>query len=189
MKYTELPRLATKRCILRPVERRDASDMFEYSQNSDVGPMAGWAPHKNQDESLAIINDMREKFLTDTNIGVFSIEYQGKMIGTVGIHRYHKRYSSCEIGYVLNPDYWGMGIMTEACQKVISWLFDDFDIYRIEIGHFDFNEKSKRVIEKLGFTFEGTSRKKIVLIQGGRCDSYNYSILKEEYLNKELPWQ
>ena len=182
----ELPILETERLIIRPINLDDAEDMFEYATRDDVGPNAGWQPHKEISASKKTIESMISNFLTEFNIGVFSIVYKEnkKMIGTIGVHRFNKRYGSCEIGYVLNPLYWGKGIIVECAQRVIKWLFDDLNLYRIECGHFDFNYQSKRVIEKLDFKFEGISRKKILLPSEERCDLFNYSILKDEYLNK-----
>lgn len=188
---SRLPTLITSRLIIRPLNINDTNDMFDYAHRDNVGPRAGWLPHQSQAESEAVIRNMINQTMTDTNIGIFALEYKDnrKMIGTIGIHRYDKKNLSAEIGYVLHPDYWGMGLMVEAVTRIIAWLFDDMGLYRIECGHFDFNHQSKRVIEKCGFTFEGISRKKIILQDGSRSDLYHYSILKDEYDNKQLPWQ
>jgi len=188
---SKLPILFTERLIIRPLSINDAQDMYDYSYRDNVGPRAGWKPHQSIADSEAVIRSMINQTMTDTNIGIFALEYREnkKMIGTIGVHRYDKTNLSAEVGYVLHPDYWGKGLMVEALTKVIMWLFDQMGLYRIECSHFDFNFQSKRVIEKCGFTFEGISRKKIVLSDGSRADLYNYAILRDEYLNKQLPWQ
>ncbi len=186
-----LPILTSERLILRSLNINDASDMFDYAKRDNVGPKAGWKPHETIEETKEIISKMVSEFFTDDNIGIFAIVDKSslKMIGTLGLHRLSKRTGSVELGYVLNPDYWGRGLMVEAVTTVIPWIFNDLNLYRLECCHHDYNHQSKRVIEKLGFTFEGIARKKAVLIDGTRCDLYTYSILKDEYINKELPWQ
>ena len=47
--------IETKRLILRPWEENDASDLYRYAKNPNIGPIAGWPPHKNIEDSLNII--------------------------------------------------------------------------------------------------------------------------------------
>ncbi|ERJ12873.1 GNAT family N-acetyltransferase [Haloplasma contractile] len=185
-----LPQLETDRIILREISQDDALGMFNYAKRENVGPKAGWPPHEQIEQTSEIIKNMQESMLTETNIGVWAIVHKDdqKMIGTVGLHRLDQKKECVELGYVLSPDYCGQGLMKEACTTLIRWCFEDLQLYRLECGHFEFNTQSKRVIEKLGFRFEGISRKKVVLLDGSRCDLYNYSILKPEYNSKKLPW-
>lgn len=50
-----LPMIQTERLILREISILDAVDMYEYSKDPLVGPLAGWAPHRSIDESLGVI--------------------------------------------------------------------------------------------------------------------------------------
>ena len=47
--------LETERLLLRPWEEKDAPALFKYASDPDVGPRAGWPPHKSIEESLGII--------------------------------------------------------------------------------------------------------------------------------------
>ncbi|MDF2698636.1 MAG: GCN5-related N-acetyltransferase [Haloplasmataceae bacterium] len=191
MEKKQLPILKTQRLTLREISLSDVNDIFEYASKANVGPRAGWLPHVViQDTKSWVEHTLSEEF-SDSNVGVFSIinNENNKMIGTIGLHRYDVKNNTVEIGYVLNPAYWGNGIMLEACIAIIKWCFESLNIYRLEVGHYEFNYQSRRVIEKSGFKLEGVSRQKIVLVNGERCDLYNYAILKYEYFNNELPWQ
>jgi ribosomal-protein-alanine N-acetyltransferase len=57
-------------------------------------------------------------------------------------------YKGREIGYVLSRDYWGNGIMPEAVNAVIEYLFSELDLDFLTCGYYDFNSQSKRVQEK-----------------------------------------
>ncbi len=48
-------KLETERLILRRWEESDADDLYKYASDPDVGPIAGWPPHKSIDESRNII--------------------------------------------------------------------------------------------------------------------------------------
>ena len=56
-----------------------------------------------------------------------------------------------ELGYVLSKNYWGLGLMPEAVQEVVHWLFDEEQLDFIVCGHFVNNRRSQRVQEKCGF--------------------------------------
>lgn len=50
--------LETERLILRKWTEEDADSIFEYAKDPDVGPIAGWPPHKSIDESLYVIRNV-----------------------------------------------------------------------------------------------------------------------------------
>ena len=56
--------LNTERLMLRKWTEADAESLFEYAKVPDVGPIAGWPPHKNKDESLNVI----KMFLMGLNV-------------------------------------------------------------------------------------------------------------------------
>ena len=151
--------LKTPRLTLRPFQNSDLQDLYEYAKVDGVGQMAGWLPHKDTDETRRILDMfIREK-------KTFALEYQGKVIGSLGIEFYNEKdypeFDSLrgrEIGYVLAKDYWGQGLMPEAVRAVIDWLFTEEKLDFIIVGHFDRNARSKRVVEKCGFQYIKTTK-------------------------------
>lgn len=151
-------RLTTDRLVLRPWEEEDLEDFFAYASVDGVGQMAGWTPHKDMEES----RDILSHFIKGKH--VFALEHQGKVIGSLGIERYDESHypelSSLrgrEIGYVLSKDYWGRGLMPEAVEAVIRYLFETEMLDFITVGHFIQNARSRRVIEKSGFRYVQTA--------------------------------
>jgi len=147
-------RLHTERLILRPWREEDLGNFFAYASVDGVGQMAGWTPHKNMEESRNILSH----FIKGKH--VFALEHQGKVIGSLGIERYNEslypELSSLrgrEIGYVLSKDYWGQGLMPEAVEAVVRYLFETEMLDFITVGHFIQNDRSRRVIEKNGFRY------------------------------------
>ena len=57
------------------------------------------------------------------------------------------------LGFVLSKDYWGRGLMPEAVNAVIRWLFEEQELDAILCAHFDCNTRSARVQQKCGFRF------------------------------------
>ena len=144
--------LHTGRMILRPWRQTDLDDLYAYASVDGVGQMAGWKPHESKEESQIIL---------DMFIGhkkTFALEYQGKVIGSLGIEQYNEDHfpesadKKCrEIGYVLSKEYWGQGLMPEAVKEVIRYLFEEVGLDVIFCGHFLWNKQSQRVQEKCGF--------------------------------------
>lgn len=146
--------LHTERLTLRPFRKEDLTDFNEYARVDGVGQMAGWPPHKDLQESERILTLFLEEKKT------FAVEYQGKVIGSLGVEAYKEEdypdlseQSGREIGYVLAKDYWGRGFMAEAVKAVMAWLFEKEGLDFVLIGHFDWNSQSARVIEKCGLTY------------------------------------
>ena len=151
--------LRTDRLTLRPFRESDLQDLYDYARVDGVGQMAGWLPHKDLEESRRILDMfIREK-------KTLALEYQGKVIGSLGIDFYSEKdfpevsdLSGREIGYALSKDYWGQGLMPEAVQAVIGYLFEVENLDFLICGHFERNSRSRRVIEKCGFRYSRTVR-------------------------------
>lgn len=150
--------LTTDRLVLRPFRESDLQDFYEYAKVDGVGEAAGWNHHKNMEESRAVL----DMFIRGKK--TFALECGGKVIGSLGIEEYsEKNYPELaalrgrEIGYVLSKDYWGQGLMPEAVQAVIGYLFGTEELDFIICGHFGRNSRSRRVIEKSGFCYIKTT--------------------------------
>lgn len=147
--------IETQRLILRPFRQDDLNDFFEYASVDGVGEMAGWHHHEDRDTSQSIL----DIFITEDRVFAICLKENGKVIGSLGVEKYgcEDKFTEFdglygrEIGYVLNKDYWGKGLMPEAVKAVISYLFDEIDLDFIICGYYTFNSQSKRVQEKLGF--------------------------------------
>ncbi len=146
--------LKTERLILRPWQQSDLEDFYEYASVDGVGQMAGWLPH----ESKAVSQQILDMFIRHKK--VFALELDGKVIGSLGIEQYNEDHhpelaalTGREIGYVLSKNCWGRGLMAEAVQAVIEYAFDVLKLDFLTVGHFIWNNQSRRVIEKCGFQY------------------------------------
>lgn len=144
--------LRTPRLLLRPWEQRDLQDFFAYASVEGVGPMAGFKPHDSLDVSQSILDHfIREK-------RTFAIEHEGRVVGSLGIEAYdedkHPELDALRcrsVGFVLAKSLWGKGLMPEAVQEVIRYLFEQKKLDAILCAHFLWNAQSARVQQKCGF--------------------------------------
>ena len=148
--------LKTPRLLLRPWAMEDLEDFYRYARVEEVGRMAGWPPHEDREVSRGILAGfIREK-------KVFALQYRenGRVIGSLGLERLsidlgspYTHLVGRELGYVLSKDYWGMGLMPEAVQRVIRYCFEEQRYDFLQISHSLTNLRSQRVIQKCGFSF------------------------------------
>lgn len=174
--------LYTDRLILRPWQDEDLQDLYEYASNPNVGPNAGWPVHKSLEDSLDILH----RILQTEGEAAIVHAGEGKVIGSVGLHNRtpdpREEAANCrEIGYVLHPAYWGCGYMPEAVRRVLAYAFEELSVDEVFCLHFDFNARSRRVIEKVGFIYRFSRESKLTQLDGRTVKSLVYSIRREEY--------
>lgn len=182
-----LPDITTPRLFLRAIKRSDAPDIYDYAKTDVVGPLAGWEPHKGIEETYRFINyGIKKRDYGQPGILAIVHQADNKVIGTIEVHSFREHKG--EIGFVLHPDYWNKGYTTEAAQAVIIYAMEILELKRLTYCHFPHNLASKRVCEKLGFTFEGILRNKFLRYDGMVLDDVTYSITNEDYESGNLSW-
>ena len=148
--------METNRLLLRPWRERDAEALFKYASNPDVGPRAGWPPHKTVKESKEII---RTVFHNDTTWAI-ELKETGEPIGCIGYLpsdgcKIPARDGEPLVGYWIAKPYWNQGICTEALKMVVRHVCKSTSISSLISGHFVDNPASGRVMEKCGFVATG----------------------------------
>ena len=100
--------------------------------------------------------------------------------GVGGEQRRDITAGGAEIGWWLNPTFWGTGVAHVAVARFIAYSFEELGLRRLEAGIFLPNIASARVAEKAGMTLEGISRAAYVK-GGGVFDRLNYAITVDEW--------
>lgn len=179
--------METKRLRLRPFLMSDAEAVYAYASLLEVGNAAGWKPHASIEETRRIIEAVFMNPEADTTFAIVD-KYTNHVIGSIGYRSDpHRMYAGCaSIGYVLHPNYWGNGLMREAVAMILDHIFTATYYDIVAVDHAIENIRSKRVIEKCGFQYEGTLRKCTLQLWNGEIkDHCFYSMTKEEYLKQK----
>lgn len=110
----------------------------------------------------------------------FVIEENGEIVGQLNVANIlFGSVSSCVIGYWVAPEVAGKGITPTAVALVCDYLFNVVGIHRIEIDIRPENLASLRVVEKLGFRYEGL-KERYIHINGAWRDHYIFALTHEE---------
>ena len=145
--------LETPRLLLRPWEDSDAEQLYSLARDPRVGPIAGWPPHKDITDSRRILRDILQ---AEESYAVV-LKETGAVIGSIGLRQNSDLASGDaerELGYWLGVPFWGKGYMPEAAKAVLRHAFEDLGLETVWCGYYEGNAQSKRVQEKLGFTFQ-----------------------------------
>ncbi len=168
---------------LRSLAIGDSQQLFDLTEKNR-NHLREWLPWL--DSNLAL--EDTQEFIDGTiqqeaaNNGITcAIVKNEKIVGVCGHHKINWSNRSVLIGYWLDKDEEGQGIITKATKKILEYSFEVLDLNLVEISAATSNEKSKAIPERLGFKFEGVLRQREWLYDHF-VDHAIYSILKSEWL-------
>lgn len=160
-----LPILKTDRLIVRLAERKDRDTVLAYYREnrqhlqpfnptwpSDFLTKPFWDRQVdlNVDEFYADMSARMFVFLkTEPHIAIGNV-------GLSGIMRNAAQF--CFLGYGISRDMQMRGLMSEAVSAVVQYGFTDLNLHRIMANYVPTNERSGKLLRRLGFTVEGYAR-------------------------------
>ncbi len=157
---TYYPELQTARLVLRSLRMEDADFLFkEWSDPLVTELMSDEEPLRTREQAEEFLRSLQtpEKIPALQWWGI-ELKAEGRLIGTCGYFRWNQQHHRAEIGYDLYPEVWGQGLMPEALQVLVRYGFAGMNLNRIEaLTHIE-NQRSQRVLSKLGFQREGLVR-------------------------------
>ncbi|MCL1973006.1 MAG: GNAT family N-acetyltransferase [Endomicrobia bacterium] len=175
--------IETARLILRRVRTEDAEDMFfGWASDDEVTKYMTWKSHLNIEATKSYI-DFVLKNLESEDVYEWIIEYKenGKAIGSCGAVGLDKTNEIASIGYCLSKKYWNKGIMSEAVNAVIRYLFDKAEVNRIEAAHHLDNPASGKVMQKCAMKYEGIKKHGMKDSSGSFSDVAVYAVIKSDW--------
>lgn len=179
--------IETERLVIRKLEKRDYEDMYEYARLPEVTRYLLWNPHPSAEYTRDYILSV-QKFYRNGEYFDYAVivKDERKMIGTCGFTKIDKTNNSAEVGYVLNPDYRGVGYATEALISLMRFGINDMGINRIEAKYMVGNDASRHVMERCGMKFEGIHRQQM-LVKGNYVDIGVCAVTHNEFVFKFGP--
>lgn len=183
--FRDPPVLETSRLTLRRMTRQDSRDMYDYASRPEVTEYLLWQPHESEAYTRRYLNYLQSRYRAGDFYDWAVVLREGeRMVGTCGFTRFNYEGNSAEIGYVLHPDVWGRGVAPEAARAVMRFGFCELRLHRIEARYILGNDRSRRVMEKLGMQFEGVARESM-FVKGKYVSVGTCAILEEEYFGRQ----
>lgn len=154
--------LSTERLMIEPITNRIARRLYAAVDDSrdSLLPWLPWVPFNDTPKASERYAEASEG---DWEAGAalrFYLRLRDKpeVVGAVTLENCVHLHRGCDLGYWLHAECTGKGLMTEAAARVVRFAFEDVGFHRVRCAAGVDNTPSRRVIERLGFTFEGTAR-------------------------------
>jgi [ribosomal protein S5]-alanine N-acetyltransferase len=173
----EFPIINTERLTLRMCIEADAQNLFLLRSNINVMRHIDREPANDISEAMELIQRVKNSF--DAQEGVLwgiNIKGNDDLIGTIGLWNMQKEHYRIEIGYMLNPDFWNKGIMSEAMTAANDYAFNVLNFHSIKANINPENIASIKICEKAGFLKEAHFKENY-FYKGKFLDSVIYSKL------------
>jgi ribosomal-protein-serine acetyltransferase len=145
---------------LKQFEQGDADTLFALvGRNREH--LREWLPWVDRTDSAEQVRQfiwrVRAQFLAGLgpNCGIW---LDGTMTGSIGCHPIDQSNRSCSLGYWIEADRVGQGIVTQCCGHLLNYLFDEVGLHRVEIRCGTGNIRSCAIPRRLGFRYEGVLR-------------------------------
>lgn len=170
--------LSTDHLLIRPLLEKDLDDIWKASQIPGLPDLMYWIPPASRKE-LDVLprNEMVRMALGYGYNGVIC-DHAGRFLGRIFLN---EKGNIWELGYWLLPEARGKGYVTEAGTAVLKFAFDQLNLEKIVAHSVVHNEKSTKVLERLGFTL-------IQTIPGGfnkagqSYDLHEFAVSREDFL-------
>jgi ribosomal-protein-alanine N-acetyltransferase len=168
--------LETPRLHLRPVRPNDAPDLLAARGDAQVMRYWDWPPQTSADEIRAIIEQhAREVDNGVTHWWAVALTPRGPAIGECDLSQIDAHHRRAEVGFLFRRSAWGQGYAGEAMARVMRHAFEDLGLERLWARFHAGNVASQQLLEKLGFSYEGTL-KSHVRRDGERRDCVLYGL-------------
>ena len=169
--------LISPRCTVRTFRPDDAPSLARHGNDRRIWlNLRDRFPHPYLEEHarsyLAFVS-------TQTQPTSFAIDVAGEAVGGISLHPgTDVERIGAEIGYWLGAEHWGRGIMTDAVRLLTTHALGPLGYERIFALPFTRNTPSIRVLEKAGYTHEGTLRRSAVK-DGAVLDQHLYAVVRD----------
>lgn len=160
--FSTIPHLETDRMILRAFNREDIKNYLEIIHDPLVQQFLGGGVSLFSEEPHISnwLNNINHRLLKSKTVFTWCVELKSekKAIGRIDLGGFVKK-SMADISYYFSPEYWGMGLATEAAKEVTRFGFNELKLHRIQATVMPDNTSSLKVLKKVGLVEEGVLKK------------------------------
>jgi RimJ/RimL family protein N-acetyltransferase len=176
-----LPTLQTPRLTLRSLEPSDVDDVFAVFSDRMVMRYWDGATMTTRQHAMNYIDHIHHSFRR-RELVQWGIADRGTnaVLGTCTLTHFSTIHERSEIGFAIRQERWGRGLGSEAVAAVVAFAFETLNLHRVEADVDPRNERSLRLLERLGFRREGYLRERYY-INGERQDAVVMGLLRSEW--------
>ena len=167
---------------LRPLEFDDIDTLYGWETDVELAIWSGWIPQL----SRAAFRHKYEQRITEPekDLVMLGIEYEGQLVGYVQLALIDDDERRAAVGILVGEkNMWGRGIGKTALRILLDYAFTVRNLERVYAEVYGFNQRSLRLMERVGFQKEGVLRQHEIH-NGARQDMHFFGMLKAEFYQK-----
>jgi len=168
--------IETERLHLRPLARADSPAIFRMRSDPETMRFWDWPAVKDMGAVAETVSGQVGEMEAGRAI-YWAVCLEDAPIGCCDLSEIERHHGRAELGYIFGRPYWGNGFALEAMKAVVAYAFNELALMRLSARIHSRNEASRRLLTRLGFTYEGTLRAH-VLRDGVRRDCQIYGMLR-----------
>ncbi len=174
--------LVDKNIRLELIAEKHATVLFNVVNNNraHLSGFLTWVDAMQSVEDFKSYIENCESLHLQRKEASFIITFDDTLVGRIGLHYINQQNKAAAIGYWLDKNFEGRGIITKSCQALINYGFKELNLHRIEIKAAVNNLKSQAIPVKLNFKKEGILRE-AELVNNAFLDLFLYSMLSHEW--------
>lgn len=164
---------------LRYLEFDDIDTLYTWENDIELAIWSGWTPPL----SRAAFRHKYEQRITEpeNDLVMLGIEFEGQLVGYVQLALIDKYERRAAVGIVVGEkSMWGRGIASTALRILLDYAFTVRSLDRVYAEVYGFNQRSLRLMERVGFQKEGILRQHEIH-NGVRQDMHFFGMLKPEF--------
>jgi ribosomal-protein-alanine N-acetyltransferase len=178
LNFKPFPVLETKHLVLREIIKKDAPQFFLLRSNKEAMRFIDKPLAESINEIKSFIKYINKKRKDNEAISWgISLKTNSELIGTISYHSIEKDNYRAELGYMLLPEYWNKGLISEAIPNVIDYGFNTMKLHSIAANINPNHKISRKVLEKFKFKKEAYFKENH-FFDGKFYDTEIYSLLK-----------
>lgn len=182
LNFTPFPLLESERLRFRKLTDADAPEILALRGDPETMRFIPRPLLTDIDGALAHIKLFNDKIEENLDINWAVTEKDNdKCIGIMGFYRTEPEHFRTEIGYMILPEYWGKGYVTEAVRTLLDYAFNTLNFHSIEAVIDSRHTVSERVLQKNGFTKEAHFIENFYY-NNEFTDTVIYSLLKRNFI-------
>ncbi|MCU0798162.1 MAG: GNAT family N-acetyltransferase [Candidatus Thermoplasmatota archaeon] len=177
--------ITTERLSLRPLEMKDAPEIVNLISSREMVMYTLMIPFPySLDDALSFIVNSKRSFMEGTALNLAIVPKDTLTLsGVIGLMGFEPNHNKAKVGYWLAKDLWGKGYVVEGLSALADYAFGPLRLHKLEAHIFEPNHRSKRVLEKAHFRYEGRLRDHY-LKDGQYFDALAFSLLSTDLVPK-----
>jgi ribosomal-protein-alanine N-acetyltransferase len=164
-----LPYISTPQLRIRLLDPDEADLMLAFRlENRDH--LTPWEPRRRPEFFTEVywqlqLQASKREFLQGQSLSLVLLNArETEVLGVCNFSNIVRgTFQSCHLGYALSGKHQGRGLMAEALAPACQYVFDELKLHRIMANYLPRNERSGRLLEKLGFAVEGQAKQYLMI--------------------------